>query len=81
MIDLKAAGPQPRFAYQGGLEWLAGMSFPLRLGYTYDGIGNHQYVGGGIGYFSEGSGLDLSYRHELGGDQGQLIALTVKLQL
>ncbi len=74
-------GPQTRLAYQGGVEWLAGMSFPLRLGYTYDGIENHQYIGGGLGYFSEGSGLDVSYRHELGGAQGQLIALTVKMQL
>jgi hypothetical protein len=74
-------GPAPRFAYHGGLEWLIAMTVPIRAGYQYDGIQNHHYVSGGIGWFSEGSGVDLAYRHEIGGAQGKLLALTLKLQL
>ena len=54
---------------------------PVRIGYQFDGIANHQYLSGGIGWFSDGSGIDFSYRHELGGQEGRLISLTLKLQL
>lgn len=82
-FDLRADFNQavPRFAYHGGVEWLVAMSVPLRIGYQYDGIMNHQYLSGGIGWFSQGSGIDLSYRHELGGAEGRLISVTVKIQL
>ncbi len=73
--------PQARFAYLAGLEWLIAQAFPLRAGYQYDGISNHKYLSGGIGWFSEGSGIDFSYRHEIGGQEGQLLSLTLKLQL
>ena len=71
----------PRLAYHAGLEWLIAMRFPLRVGYQHDNIGNHQYLSGGVGWFVEGSGFDLSYRHELKGSEGKLLALTVKIQL
>ncbi|MDX2015048.1 MAG: hypothetical protein SFW67_32945 [Myxococcaceae bacterium] len=82
-FDLRADfnGPQARFAYHGGLEWLIAMTVPVRLGYQYDGIMNHHYVSGGVGWFVQGSGIDLAYRHELGGAEGRMLALTVKLQL
>lgn len=82
-FDLRADFNQatPRFAYHGGLEWLIAMTVPIRIGYQFDGIMNHQYISGGIGWFSEGSGIDLAYRHELGGAQGRLISLTIKIQL
>lgn len=73
--------PNPRLAYHAGLEWLIAESFPVRLGYQYDGIANHQYISAGIGWFSEGSGVDIAYRHELGGQEGRLISLTIKLQM
>lgn len=73
--------PAARFSFRGGVEWLVADTFPLRLGYQYDGIVNKQYVGAGIGYFSGGSGIDLAYRHELSNGKGQLVALTLKLQL
>jgi hypothetical protein len=73
--------PDPRLSYHAGIEWLIAQTFPLRVGYEYDGIWNHQYLSGGIGWFSDGSGIDLSYRHELGGQSGKLISLTLKLQL
>jgi hypothetical protein len=79
-VDLNE--PTPRFVYSGGLEWLIGQSFPLRAGYQYDGISGHHYVSAGLGYFSEGSGVDVAYRHELfGAQEGRMISLTAKLQL
>lgn len=80
-LKLDLNQPTPRFAYQAGLEWLIAMRFPLRVGYQLDAIGNHQYLSGGVGWFVEGSGFDVSYRHELLGQEGRLLALTVKLQL
>jgi hypothetical protein len=71
----------PRLAYHGGIEWLIAETFPIRIGYQYDGIANHQYLSGGIGWFSSGSGIDFAYRHELGGTEGRMISLTLKLQL
>jgi hypothetical protein len=71
----------PRLSYHAGIEWLIAQTFPVRIGYEFDGIGNHQYLAGGIGWFSDGSGVDVSYRHELEGQGGRLISLTLKLQL
>jgi hypothetical protein len=71
----------PRFAFHGGVEWLIAQTWPVRLGYQYDGIANHQYISFGAGWFNEGSGVDLAYRHELAGQGGRLISLTLKLQL
>ena len=71
----------PRLAYHGGVEWLIAETFPVRIGYEYDGIANHQYLSAGVGWFSSGSGIDFAYRHELGGTEGRLISLTLKLQL
>ena len=82
-FDLRMDFNQPvvRLAYCAGIEWLIAQSFPVRIGYQFDGIANHQYLSGGIGWFSDGSGIDFSYRHELGGQEGRLISLTLKLQL
>jgi hypothetical protein len=82
-FDLRADfnGPTPRFAFQGGIEWLIGQTFPIRVGYQFDGIANHQYLSGGLGWFLQGSGIDVSYRHELGGANGRMVSLTLKLQL
>lgn len=73
----------PRLAVHAGIEWLIASSFPIRIGYQWDGIAvtNHHYISGGIGWFSEGSGIDFAYRHEIGGLEGRLISLTLKLQL
>ncbi|MDP1915516.1 MAG: hypothetical protein Q8L14_04665 [Myxococcales bacterium] len=73
--------PTPRFAYHAGLEWLIAMAFPLRVGYQHDDIMNHRYLSGGLGYFNQGSGIDIAYRHELGGAEGRLISVTIKIQL
>ncbi len=82
-VELRADFNQPsnaRVAFSGGLEWLAGDTFPIRIGYSYDQITGTQHVGFGLGYFSEGSGVDLSYRHELNGTEGKMLSLTIKIQ-
>lgn len=73
----------PKLAVHAGIEWLIASSVPIRVGYQWDGIAepNHHYVSGGIGWFYEGSGIDFAYRHEIGGREGRLISLTLKLQL
>lgn len=82
-VELRADFNQPqtpRVAFSGGVEWLAADTFPIRLGYSYDQMTNTQHVGFGLGYFSGGSGVDLSYRHEINGTQGKMLSLTIKIQ-
>lgn len=82
-VELRADFNQPqnaRLAFSGGIEWLAADTFPLRFGYSYDQITATQHLGFGLGYFDQGSGVDLAYRHELGGTEGKMLALTIKIQ-
>jgi hypothetical protein len=69
------------FTYSGGLEYLFGQSFPVRAGYTWDGFTRSSQLGVGIGLMTQGGGLDLAYRHDIGGEEGRLVALTFKLQV
>lgn len=73
----------PRWAIHGGVEWLIANMVPIRAGYEYDGIANphHHYISFGAGWFYEGSGIDIAYRHEINGLNGREIVLTLKLQL
>lgn len=82
-VDVRADfnAPSPRFAVHAGIEWLVAMALPLRIGYERDGIRGREHVAGGIGYFDAGNGIDLAYRHELGGSQGRMLALTLKLTI
>jgi hypothetical protein len=73
--------PVARAAFAGGVEWLIAQTVPVRVGYQYDGIAGHQYLGLGLGYFNNGSGVDLAYRHELTGQAGRMLTLTLKLQV
>jgi hypothetical protein len=71
----------PKYSWGGGAEFIAGELIPLRAGFVYDQIaGNAKYLSFGTGFFYQGSGVDIAYRHELGGFNGRLIALTIKLQ-
>ena len=70
----------PRWAWATGVEWIAGEVVPIRAGFVWDNITGTRYVSGGLGFFTNGSGVDVSYRHELGGYNGRLIAVTIKLQ-
>jgi len=70
-------GPSVRFAYHGGLEYVVGGAFPLRVGYSKDNIISAQYVSGGVGFFGKSGRIDLAYRHEIGGAGGRLLALAL----
>ena len=69
------------FTYSGGLEFLIAKQFPIRAGYTWDGFTRSSQLGMGIGLMTQGGGIDLAYRHDFGGERGELVALTVKLQV
>jgi len=64
-----------------GFEYVAGGSFPLRAGYAYDSRTSSHFASGGLGVFGDGAGIDVAYRHEFGGLESRLIALTIKLTL
>jgi hypothetical protein len=71
--------PSTQGAYSGGLEYVVAGAFPLRAGYSYDNIAGTQFVSGGIGILGgAGGGLDFGYRHEIGGNDGRLFALTLR---
>jgi opacity protein-like surface antigen len=83
-VDFNQANP--KLAYHGGVEWLIANTVPVRVGYEYNGITGHQYFSFGLGYFSNGSGIDLAYRHELGAPSdgyaaGRLLSISLKLQV
>jgi hypothetical protein len=79
-VRLDFNAPYTRAAFAGGLEYIFAEMIPIRGGYVWDGITKTQYVSFGTGLFIEGSGVDIAYRHEIGGYGGRLIALTIKLQ-
>lgn len=78
--DPRPEGP-PRLAWAGGLEYIVGEAFPLRAGYQYDSLRGTHFVSGGIGFLTQGGGADFGYRHELGGSEGRMLALTLKMQV
>ncbi len=80
-VKMDVAGQTPRFAYSLGGEFIAGDAFPLRAGFMIDTLTQTNSVSFGAGYMSGGSGVDLAYRHELGGQGGRMLALTLKMQL
>jgi opacity protein-like surface antigen len=68
--------------YSAGAEYILGQALPVRLGYTYDGFQKASQLGLGLGLMTEGGGgIDLGYRHDLGGQKGRLLALTIKMQV
>ncbi|MDY7229258.1 hypothetical protein [Hyalangium rubrum] len=73
---------QSVFTYSAGLEYILGQAIPMRIGYTYDGFNEASQLGVGFGFMSqEGSGIDFGYRHDLGGEKGRVLALTLKMQV
>ncbi len=68
--------------YGAGLEYILGQALPVRVGYTYDGFQKTSQLGVGLGFMTEGGGgLDFAYRHDVGGEKGRMVALTIKLQV
>lgn len=78
-VELKADfnQPVPRFTIGTGAEFLLADNFPLRAGYSYDGPRDVHAISFGLGFFMEGSGVDLAYKHEINGP-GRILALTIK---
>ncbi len=81
--DLRAdfsAVPSTQVAYGAGLEYVLSGAVPFRAGYSHDNITGNEFLSAGIGFQTSGNGgIDFGYRHELGGTQGRLFALTLKL--
>jgi hypothetical protein len=68
--------------YSGGVEYVTGQVLPVRAGYTYDGFTGASRLSAGLGFLTEGGGgIDLAYRHDLGGEKGRLLVLTIKLNM
>lgn len=83
IADVRATfeGPSPNFLFAGGVEYVAGEGIPLRVGYSIDPARGQSWVSGGVGLISEGGGIDFGYRHELGGLDGRMFALTLRMQM
>jgi hypothetical protein len=77
--NLGEGGPT-EFAFNVGGEYILGNMFPVRAGYALDNLAKAQYVSTGVGVFYEGGGVDLGYRHELGGRLARTLALTLRIQ-
>jgi hypothetical protein len=69
--------PVARFSVGTGAEYILADNFPIRAGYSYDGPRDVHAISFGLGFFLEGSGIDLAYRHEINGP-GRMLALTIK---
>lgn len=86
-LDVRAdfeTAEEALFTYSAGAEYLLGQSIPVRVGYTRDDLRDTSQLGVGLGLLTqEGGGMDLSYRHDFGGngERGRVLALTIKLQV
>jgi len=70
----------PHILWSGGAEYVLGRSVPVRAGYAYDtGRGSH-FLSFGLGFFTEGGGVDLAYRTELNGP-GRTVSLTFRTMI
>ena len=65
----------------GGFEYILAGGIPLRAGYAYNSATASHFASGGLGISGDSGGLDISYRHEFGGFDSRLIALTLHFQL
>jgi hypothetical protein len=75
------SAPTTQLTYNGGLEYILGGGVPIRGGYSYDSLSNSHFISGGLGLMGESGGVDFAYRHEVGGADGRLLALTFKFRL
>lgn len=70
------------FTYNAGAEYILNQTVPVRVGYTYDGFQEISRVTAGLGFLSPGGGgVDLGYQHDLGGENGRLLILTLRLMV
>lgn len=70
------------FTYNGGAEYILNQVVPVRVGYTYDGFQKISRVTTGLGFLSPGGGgVDVGYQHDLGGENGRMLVLTLRLMV
>ncbi len=84
VADIKAdfaPTPAPQLAFSAGAEYVLSETFPVRLGYSLDPNRRTQFLSMGLGYITEGGGIDVAYRHQLVGGDGRLVAVTFKFQM
>lgn len=62
----------------GGVEWLAGGTFPVRAGYQYDQGRDSHLVTGGLGYVDQKFGVDLSIAQGVSGSDETRLLLGVR---
>ncbi|HZH04117.1 MAG TPA: hypothetical protein VEY30_10050, partial [Myxococcaceae bacterium] len=70
---------EARFTYHGGGEYFVTEGVPVRLGYARDELNRTQFWSTGLGLLGTGAGIDLAYRHEMGGRGGRLLSATVRV--
>jgi hypothetical protein len=83
--------PRPNLSPLWGLnvggEYVMGSGFPVRVGYSFvqraspgdpEVTALSHFLSAGLGYITEGGGLDVAYRHELTG-VGRAVAVTLRI--
>ncbi|MCI0569993.1 MAG: hypothetical protein L0Y66_04515 [Myxococcaceae bacterium] len=82
-VDLRAQPGRAVSPYSvaAGAEFIAGQLFPLRAGWSMDMDTGVHAVSGGLGVMVQGGGVDVGYRHELGGLGGRTLAVTLRMQM
>jgi hypothetical protein len=68
-------------SFNMGAEYLLGSLVLVRAGYEIDTLQSQQFFSVGLGLTSEGSSVDLAYRHEVQGGDSDLLVLSLKTQL
>jgi hypothetical protein len=63
-----------------GGEYAINNVIPVRVGYQVDTRQSAQFFSGGLGFTSQGIGIDLAYRHQLQGGSSDLLVLSLRGQ-
>jgi hypothetical protein len=74
-----SGGFHPSFNVGG--EYVVGGTVPIRGGYEVDTASNQQFFSVGLGIFSQGSGIDFAYRHQVQGGTSNLLVLSIQTVL
>ncbi len=67
--------------YHAGLEFLAGGTYPFRIGYEALGGGERQYVTFGLGALNPKAGIQVGFRQGLDDDSDQSFAIALNMFL
>ena len=68
------------FVLNTGLEYAVGGVFPLRAGYSLDRRLGRQDLSAGLGFIVDNTGVDVAYRREISGGNGQMLLVTLRMQ-